>query len=217
MGNVTCTNSNSTLSYAYKGGGNVARLRCSTVGYTYSQLAEESHARTHRAFYPHRRSQGMFVIIVDLKNYREFNDAMNWFRDYATAALDLDSNPTSPPMSVQVPSRNFSRLGIPVQGMQFGDYVGSMVFSPTIQFISVSDPSDISTAILSASQVSVTNEPKADPANIYFYPDSLASYPGKLQSYLYDQNEALAIAAQEISDELTNESRIRAQLNRSPN
>lgn len=200
MGDITMTSANSTFAYSYQGKTNIAKLRCSNVGIAYSQNADESHAREHRAYYPHRRSQGSFNVVVDCKQWVEFNSTMAWFRDYATAALDLDAGPTSPPMSVQVPSRNFNRLGIPTQGVQYGDYVGSMVFSPQISFLSVSDPNDATTGILNSNQVSATFEPTSDPANNYFYPDSIASYPGKLAQYLYDQNLAIQIAAQDLAD-----------------
>lgn len=188
MASIALPGANSTFSYA---GGNSAQLKVSQVGFTYGVDSTESHAREHRAFYPHRRNQGQFTVTIDNNQWAEFQAAMQWFKGYATAALDLDSSTVPPPMLVSVPSRNFLRYGIPIQGMSFGDFIGSMVFSPQLTFVSVSDPNDPSTAILSTSQVSGTDTASftGDVGN-YFYPDSRASNPGALATYLYDQNAA---------------------------
>jgi hypothetical protein len=181
---------NASLTYV----GHTARVRCSQVTSDWSVNSEESHARQHKAFYPHRRSQGGFSIKIDCKGWREFRDLTNWFRGYASLLLDLNRSQVPPPMSVSCPSREFLRLGIPTTGMEAGDHLGAIVYSPVVQFISVSDPTDPSTGILRASQVSRTSEVAGDVSTLYFYPDSRANSPGGLQALLYDQKQADARA-----------------------
>jgi hypothetical protein len=188
---VICTSANAVLSYRH-GGVNLAKVRCSQVGVDYSVNSEESHASQHRAFYPHRRSQGTFSMVIDLKGQAEFNRVMQWFHSYAKIALS-PGMVVPPPMSVVVPSRDFNRLGIPTTGIQFGDYIGSMVFSPQVVFLSVSDLKDLSTSILSSRLASTTQEKNADPATKYFYPDSYTS--GKVARLLYDETQARKDAA----------------------
>jgi hypothetical protein len=197
--NISMTGSNTQFSYS----GNTADLRCSELDFTYTVNSTESHAREHRAFYPHRRSQGSFSLTIDNNQWEEFQSVIAWFRNYATNALNLN-NLTPPPMTVSMPSRNFLRLGIPTTGMSFGDYVGSMVFSPKIVFVSVSDPGDPSTGILDSSQVSGTDTSLFSGADtsLYFYPDSMASSPGVLTKYLYDQATASLPSAATVSADI---------------
>lgn len=180
--NVSHSNANVVLAYSYKGP-NFAKLRTEDFSFTYSQNSDESHARQHRAYYPHRRSQGSFAVTFTCNGWREFNSMIAWFRTYAAVVLNLDASSVPPPMTLAVPSRNFLRVGIPTTGMQYGDHTGSMVFKPTITFISVSDPTDPSTAILKTTQVSGQTDERGGPAKpSVFYPTQV----GKLEKTLYD-------------------------------
>jgi hypothetical protein len=190
---------NAVCSYQYQGV-NTASVRVSKVASNYTVISEESHARQHRAFYPHRRSQGTFSVQIDCKGWAEFRDLITWFRAYATMVLNLSASVVPPPMFVVVPSRDFLRLGIPTTGLQYGDHIGSMVFSPVIQFLSVSDPNDPSTSILKTSQVSSTKDRLRDPASNFFYPDSIASYPGQYSKQLYDLQKQLVKASDVAND-----------------
>jgi hypothetical protein len=196
--NVAHLNPNVVLTYNYKGA-NIAKLRTEDFSFTYSQNSDESHARQHRAYYPHRRSQGSFDISFICKGWREFNSLTAWFRAYANVVLNLDATSVPPPMTIVIPSRNFLRLGIPTTGLQYGDHLGSMVFEPTVSFISVSDPNDPSTAILKVNQVSgQTDERGAAAKPSVFYPTQV----GKLDKVLYDQEAAASATARAISNEI---------------
>lgn len=200
MGSFSHSNPNATLSYSSKGT-NLARVRVPKLSFTYSQNSQESHARQHRAYYPHRRSQGNFSLTFACNGWREFNRLTAWFREYADIVLNLDAAAVPPPMTVAVPSRNFLRLGIPTTGLQYGDHIGSLVFNPTIDFLSVSDPSDSSTAILKISQVSGQSDERNKAAKpSFFYPTQI----GKLEKYLYDQGAAQrAATAAELAIEIS--------------
>lgn len=207
---ISQTNANITFSYNYNGQQAVALLRVKQLTTTYTLNSEESHARNNRAFYPHRRSQGTFDITFQFKNWKEYSQAMTWFQDYAKLALQTTNTQPSVVMTVTMPSRNFTRSGVPTTGIEFGDHTGSMVFTPTISFISVNDPDDPSTAVLSTSaskaQISLTQEQGIDPlAWAFFYPDSAVNTPGKLPEALFDTG-GLATPAEFIQNLLNDSS-----------
>lgn len=201
MSSFAVTHANSVLSYSAAGRSNTAQLRCNGIPISYGLNSEESHARQHRAFYPHRRSQGSFSLRFECKGWIEANQLATWLREYARVVLDLSATDVPPPMTVSVPSRDFLRLGIPRAGITFGDHLGSMVFTPTITFVSVSDPQDASTGILRRSQASTALYRSTDPAAASFYPEQAIKRPGKLGDQIYNQalNAAL-LTSQQLQD-----------------
>jgi hypothetical protein len=121
---------------------------------------------------------------------------MEWFKTYIEAVIGQE-DPSY--MQVALDARNFLRLGYPTSGITCGDHVGSMVFSPTINFISVADPRDPNSTITSLNRAaSSVALPPGQTSTNYFYPTSKLNNPGALQSYLYNQQQiaAAAIAAQ---------------------
>jgi hypothetical protein len=187
-------NANMALTYTYQGVYYSAMVRCTKLAISYSLNSEESHSRQTKAFYPHRRAQGQFAITLALVGWNEYSQAMGWFTRFARQALAMSSNDPALWVEVSMPSRKFTRWGIPTTGMNFGDHTASMVFSPTITFISVRDPNDPSTAILSgrANQISRQSNAGIDPLAVsFFYPSSAVNTPGKLDESLYGPTGAL--------------------------
>lgn len=134
---------NCTLSYKRGSTTRTYRVRCSAITYGVQMVSDESQARMRRAYYPHRVSTQQFGISVLLVGYDERLSLTNWLSDYATFALDPDlGNGDFPTMSVIVADRNFTHRGVPVSGYEWGDHVGSMVFSPTIVFEAAYEPWD---------------------------------------------------------------------------
>lgn len=189
MGNLTQSNANATLSYQ----GNLAKVRVPEVSYTFGLNANESKARQHRAFYPHRRNQGGFSVRVECAHWPESNDFANWLREYAEAMLDLGrALPIA--MHVQVPSRNFDRYGIPCGGgITYGDHLGSNVFSHTVEFLSLNDPRDPSTAILDPSTQASRQVANGDPILSGTYPAAVIGSPGGVQDALYNYQQQLVL------------------------
>lgn len=195
MSNVKHPHHNATLSYQLRGT-STARLRCKQLSISYGINAEESHAKNTRAFYPHLRVQGTFALTFDFVHWPEYTEAMTWFRRYINALM---TSRTPSPMVVTLNARKFVRLGVPTTGISFGDHVGSMVFSPTITFISVADPRDSRSSTLSAKSASHATLPAGNQTSTnWFYPDSKLNHPGALQQYVYDQ--AQLKAAQQAAD-----------------
>lgn len=189
MSAATVRLSNCALAYVTDTATHEARVRCSQIGIAWSLNAEESHARRTRAFYPHQRTQGDFSLQFQCKGWAEQRTLMNWFRAYAgviMAAGTANRRVVPPPMAVSVPSRKFLRLGFPTTGFTFGDHLGSMLFTPTITFISVSDPADPRASILTTSQVSTTSFKDAtSQERDWFYPGSVNNHPQTLLDLIY--------------------------------
>jgi hypothetical protein len=163
---------NCFFSWGPRGSMQVLQTRCNGIGYGFDVVAEESHARQTRAFYPRQVAEQNFAITLELKGYREFQGAMEYFRRYTQSFMVAANNS----MYVVVPSRRFVRLGVPTGGMADGDHVGSNVFSPTLIFESVYDPADpdLISNSSNTSQYSKfdRSSSEADSAGRFFYPAS---------------------------------------------
>jgi hypothetical protein len=136
---------NATFFYNYATGGYTAKARCTGLAYSMNVIATESHARQHRAMYPHQRAPGRFGISLAFKSYFEQHSFMEFLRGYCRSMMDSSDVDHSPGMTVTVIGEdgfNFMRKGLPVQGIVDGDHVGSMLFTPTIIFETLVDPLD---------------------------------------------------------------------------
>jgi hypothetical protein len=136
---------NATFFYNYGKGGYTATARCTGVAYGMNVIATESHARQHRAMYPHQRAAGKFGLTLAFKGYFEQYAFMDFLRGYCRSMMDAADTDHSPGMTVTIAGEDgfhFMRKGLPVQGIVDGDHVGSMLFTPTIMFETIVDPLD---------------------------------------------------------------------------
>lgn len=141
-------------------------VRCDQVSHGAVMVYEESQARTRRAFFPHRRADDKFSINIMLIGQKERKSFVNWLYGYAQFILDTDlAVGQFPPMTVNIPSRNFFKPGIPMTGIEWGDHVGSMVWNHAVIFESI--PAQV--AVSKSSQWRDVNG-GIDPANSFFYP-----------------------------------------------
>jgi hypothetical protein len=132
---------NCTLSYARGSGNNTYKVRVKGFTHGTMMVFEESHARTHRAYYPHRSAPERFGITVVLKGQKERTDFMNWLGSYGEYVVDPDiSGLDFPAMTVTIPDREFTGVGVPLQGYEWGDHVGSMIFEHNLVFEASVDP-----------------------------------------------------------------------------
>lgn len=202
MTSLTLSSANTRLSYSLAGS-HIAKLRCNRLITSYGVQADETHARKRRAYYPYQRVQGSFAMSFEFIGWDEYNRGMLWFKRYIEDVL-AEKKPSY--MMVQMDSRKFVRLGYPTTGPQFGDRTASMVFTPTIVFVSVADPRDPNSRIKSLNRgVSHSDLPTAGSTSAnWFYPESRLQHPGQLDSYLHDQQEEEAAAkAAAVQDVLT--------------
>jgi hypothetical protein len=183
-------NSNAQLAYSSADGSFSLWTRVRKLSHRWEAIYTESHAREYRAMYPHQRAVGQFALTFECNGYREYELLMNFFRSYvATIGEQFDNQiSTRPTMHVATAVRNFSRSAIPISGMNLGDHVGSMVFTPTVVFESAHDPLD--PTILTGNQASTTDLAGTETdAKNFFYPFSRASYDTSVKpESVYDFN-----------------------------
>ena len=156
---------NCTLSYSDGKVLHSYRVRVDQAAHGVVMVAEESQARTVRAFYPHRVAEDQFSINVMLKGTAERISFVRWLHGYTSFVLSTDL-PVGrfPPMLVNLPSRDFLHSGVPLTGVEYGDHVGSMVWNHMVAFEAVPLAMKIKDV---SSFVPATQDPKATP---YFYP-----------------------------------------------
>jgi hypothetical protein len=180
---------NVSLSYSHKNVDYGATLRCVRLATVYQLNAEESHARQYNAFYPHRRNQGRFSLTLACLGWREYGEAMAWFTHFARQSLAMSVVDPAMYIDVALPARDFSRKGIPVSGIGFGDHTASMVFSPTIEFVAARDNYDPSQANAQTKINKFASRVDQDGidgfAVKFFYPWSAVMTPGSLAENLY--------------------------------
>lgn len=171
---------NCTLSYARAGTPYALKLRSRGIQHGFTVIASESTGRRYRAFYPHQRAVDPFSITLELAGYTQYQMVVQWLIGYMNSVV----NAGSVSMTVQVPSRNFLRQGVPTGGVMDMDQTGSNLFLPQIVFESVTDPLDISTPM--ASSVDLGSTP-ADDAAKFFYPISASvNDPNATADSFYD-------------------------------
>lgn len=133
---------NTELSYSHGGKTYAFALRVQEIAFGSRMVAEESQARTRRAYYPHQMSSVPFSIVPILKGYRERTRFANFLADYVQRIQDPGLSVAKfPTMRVVSSVRRFIRWGVPVSGLELGDHVGSMVWTPRVVFETHADQS----------------------------------------------------------------------------
>ena len=159
---------NATLSYQRGNKRYAIRLRIDSISYSVKQIAEETQGRMYRTFYPHYRTQAPFAINALLNGHEEYRTMNNWFAEYAKYALTVSYNDSVwPEMSVEIPTRNFVRSGIPVGTFEWGDKIGKALWTQTIQFETTKEPGDKKPKL---SSFSGDQAKVRDGSSAYYYP-----------------------------------------------
>jgi hypothetical protein len=168
---------NTSLSYQYGGKTYKFSVRASQVAHGSQLVSDEAQARTRRAYYPHQVTAIPFALTVIIKGYKERVQFSNFLSDYVSRALDPSLSVSNfPTMLVTMPNRKFIRWGVPLNGIEWGNHVGSMIWTPTVSFEthvdqslgqSTTDYRWISYFSMSAQSVSASPEIK------YFYPSGI--------------------------------------------
>lgn len=110
-------------------------VRASEIAYGSRLVADEAQARTRRAYYPHQVTAVPFSLVVIIRGYKERVQFSNFLNDYVSRAMDPGLSVANfPSMLVFEPGRKFVRWGVPLTGIEWGDHVGSMVWTPRVVF-----------------------------------------------------------------------------------
>lgn len=165
---------NTTLSYTYGGKNYTFQVRAQEIAFGSRMVAGESQARTRRAYYPHQVSSVPFSVVPIIKGYQERVQFSNYLADYIRRIQDPGLAASSfPTVKVVSSTRNFVRWGVPVSGIEWGDHVGSMVWTPRVVFETHVDQSigDTPGAYKWASYFQLDKSSvEASPQIKYFYP-----------------------------------------------
>lgn len=189
---------NCTLSYSDGVSLRTYRVRADMASHGVVMVYEESASRTVRAFYPHRPAESPFQINVVLIGQAERTSFTNWLDGYATFVMDRDlASSKFPPMVVNIPSRKFLKVGVPLTGYEYGDHVGSMVWNHNVTFESV--PSQVNPNSTSRT-IAITTA--LDPATSFFYPFSEVLSGDQAPKVYTQVIKALAQSEPELSDEI---------------
>jgi hypothetical protein len=115
------------------------------LGYGVETVYQQAESSTERTVYFRNVVDDNFVVTIDFASWEDYTAGANWFETYMRLAGDPDSNAVSP-MIVSVPLRGFLRVGVPEQGISFGDVVGQIVRTMTISFTGTADYSNTSSS-----------------------------------------------------------------------
>lgn len=142
------------------------RVRADVLGHGMTMVSDSSSARNARAYYPHRPTPSRFYIRVLLRGYNERKAFADWMQGYANYVMNpgLAAGDKFPDMRVLLPARGFDREGVPLSGFEWGDSVGTIVWSPVITFECTREPQDPD------SIASSRFENASDPDMKYFWP-----------------------------------------------
>jgi hypothetical protein len=163
---------NATLSYPWEGKRRAYRVRCISITHGMQMIYTESQSRTKRAMYPMKRVPAQFSITAALVGYNEHRAFSNWMTSWAAYAISPDLRTAFPVMTVTVPARNFTRVGVPITGVEWGDHVGSMVWNRQIVFETTGEPWDSKKPRYSRYE---------DPTNSIGYRENRYFYPAGVQ------------------------------------
>lgn len=168
---------NTTLSYQYGKRSYRFSVRVSEIAHGSRLVADEAQARTRRAYYPHQVTAVPFSLVVIVKGYRERVQFSNFLNDYVSRAMDPALAVSAfPSMLVQMPGRKFIRWGIPLTGIEWGDHVGSMMWTPRVVFETHVDPG-LGQTVTDYKWISYFSMPvqgaSSSPQIKYFYPSGV--------------------------------------------
>lgn len=161
---------NCTLSYSDGRTLHAYRIRAGRIMHEFEMIAEESQGRRFRAYYPKMTAPTQFGVQALFIGKRERDSFNSYMMRYAEYALDPGLQGRDfPQMTVEVPKRRFTRIGIPLMGVEFGDHLGAMVFSPMLVFATSGEPLDWDQGFR-ISRVYNDRAASNSPAAEYFYP-----------------------------------------------
>lgn len=165
---------NGTLSYVIDNNQSSFQVRVGQIQHGVQMVADESTSRTRRAYYPHRLSATQFSIQVILSSYSERTLFSNYLNDYSKRALDPNLAGQFPQMQVQVPVRKFVRWGVPLNGIEWGEHIGAVIWTPTVTFETTIDWSigDNNAPKVSSFALSTLASDQS-PELKYFYPQGI--------------------------------------------
>ncbi|WP_145911444.1 hypothetical protein [Kitasatospora viridis] len=129
-------------------------------------VAAESSGRNRRAYYPHRSAPAQFTLQPLLVGVDERTAFSDWMQSYADLIMDPGRAGLVTPMRVLIAARSFDREGVPLRGIEWGDKVGGIIWTPSVVFETTREPQDPDTFTPSQAVLGTS----ADADMRYFWP-----------------------------------------------
>jgi len=115
-------------------------IKATAVGYGMSIVSSEGEARTTRTHYPLVRTSGLWFVEIVFTTIEE-RDLFNWWMAvYMWRIADPSEPKTLAPMTVSVPSQEFTKVGYPTSPLIGGAEFGEVVWTVRMGFSSASEP-----------------------------------------------------------------------------
>lgn len=176
-------------------------VRISQIQYGLDIIASQGESATRQAFYPvayDGSSWSLVLLFTDYADREKFND---WMRTYMEKVLQGHGFYAS--MTVNCPARNFIRVGIPQDQIDYGEGIADVGYQTSINFLGVTDPTDPNRNVLT-SGVSYFKWPKNDKQSRYFYPaGKQLSGAASLAGTIFDPTPATPFGGATTGDEST--------------
>jgi hypothetical protein len=122
-------------------------------------VSNEQSARSHRVFYPWKRTSSSFEMVIHHSSVAAYRDFNEWMRGYIERASD-PNNARVRVMRIICPAVRFDRFAIPETGLSFGTTWEAFERQQTIGWVGASSPVDASAplGVLSASYLPTYHE-----------------------------------------------------------
>lgn len=144
-------------------------VRIVSITYGIDIIGTEAEAAERTAYYPVAYDGSSFGISLAFMDWEEREKFSEWMRAYMEKVLSGHGFYAS--MTVNCPARDFVRVGIPQDQLEYGEGLTDVGYTVTLNFLGVTDPTDPNSSVLN-SGVSYFKWPKKDTTTKYFYPAS---------------------------------------------
>lgn len=113
------------------------------LGYSAVMISSETQTAKKRAFYPKIRTSGGWHVKIITPSHLWYVYFQLWMKNYIDAVSNA-SVITPSPMTLTVPSRNFTKTGFPESSVAFKNEQGIVAWELTLEFSSASNVLDSS-------------------------------------------------------------------------
>lgn len=132
------------------------------ISYGINVEGDTDATRQHTLFYARKVTPTPFEITIVCRSFAEYEDIGNWLKGYGDKVSGAAAQTSA--MRVSVPKFKFDKLGIPQEGIGFGDRLEAVTYRFRLSFLGTSDP------IAEAAASQFKDATAGDRAIPYFYP-----------------------------------------------
>lgn len=175
----------------------------SEISYGIDIIATEGEASQRTAFYPLAYDGSSFSVTLIFATWEDREAFSSWLRAYMEKVLTGHGFYAS--MTINCPVRDFVRVGIPQDQLEYGEGLTDVGYTVSLNFLGVTDPTDPNSSTLN-SGVAYFKWPKKDKTTKYFYPSGQQlSGAASLEGTIFDTTpDVVAVPNATVADESIN-------------